>query len=57
MGETDIDKDLIGDIDVYDKFSFVEVDKSIISDLVDKLDGVRIKGKKISAEIAKPKNR
>lgn len=57
MGETDIDKNLIGDIDVYDKFTFVEVDKNTISDLVDKLDGVRIKGKKISAEIAKPKDR
>ncbi len=57
MGETDIDKELVGDIDVYDKFSFVEVDKDIIADLVEKLDGVRIKGKKISAEIAKPKSR
>lgn len=57
MGETDIDKNLIGDIDVYDKFSFVEVDKDSIGDLVEKLDGVRIKGKKISAEIAKPKDR
>lgn len=57
MGETDIDKNLIGDIDVYDKFTFVEVDKDSISDVVAKLDGVRIKGKKISAEIAKPKDR
>ena len=57
MGETNVDKELIGDIDVYDKFSFVEVDKDIIEDLVDNLDGVRIKGKKITAEIAKPKNR
>lgn len=57
MGETDVNKELIGDIDVYDKFSFVEVDKDIIEDLVENLDGVRIKGKKITAEIAKPKNR
>lgn len=57
MGETDIDKDLVGDIDVYDKFTFVEVDRDTIKDLVEKLNGARIKGKKISAEIAKPKKR
>lgn len=57
MGETDIDKNLVGDIDVYDKFTFVEVDRDTIKDLVEKLNGARIKGKKISAEIAKPKKR
>lgn len=57
MGELDIDKDLVGDIDVYDKFTFVEVDKDAIEDIVERLNGTRIKGKKISAEVAKPKQK
>ncbi len=57
MGETNVDKDLIGDIDVYDKFSFVEVDPSLEDEMLNKLNGSRIKGKKITVEKANPKKR
>ena len=57
MGETNIDKEFIGDIDVYDKFSFVEVESSLADEMLEKLNGARIKGKKITVEIANPKKR
>lgn len=57
MGETNVDKDLIGDIDVYDKFSFIEVDPSLEDEMLNKLNGSRIKGKKITVEKANPKKR
>ena len=57
MGETNIDKKFVGDIDVYDKFSFVEVDSSLTDEMLENLNGARIKGKKITVEIAKPRNR
>lgn len=57
MGETTIDKNAVGDIDVYDKFSFVEVDGHLADEMLNNLNGSRIKGKKITVEIANPKKR
>ena len=57
LGETKIDKNLVGDIDIYDKFTFVEVDSGEVDTMLEKLNGSRIKGKKITVEIANPKKR
>ncbi len=55
--ETGISKNLVGNIDVYDKFTFVEVPGDYADELLDKLNGVRIKGTKVKAEIANPKRK
>ncbi|WP_353096152.1 DEAD/DEAH box helicase [Tissierella praeacuta] len=55
--EADITKNLVGDIDVYDKFTFVEVPKDYADDILDRLNGVRIKGTKVKVEIANPKRK
>lgn len=55
--ETGISKNLVGNIDVYDKFTFVEVPGDYADELLDKLNGVRIKGTRVKAEIANPKRK
>lgn len=55
--ETGIEKRLVGKIDVYDKFTFVEVPSEYTDDMLEKLNGSRIKGTKIRVEIANPKKR
>lgn len=55
--ETGIPKKIVGSIDVYDKFTFVEVPGDYSEDVLEKLDGARIKGTKIKAEIANPKRK
>ena len=55
--ETGIEKRLVGKIDVYDKFAFVEVPGEYTNDVLEKLNGSRIKGTKVRVEIANPKTR
>ena len=55
--ETGIDKKLVGTIDVYDKFTFVEVPKDYKDDVLERMNGARIKGTKINAEVANPRKR
>ena len=55
--ETSIDKKLVGNIDVYDKFTFIEVPSDYADDILERLNGVRIKGTKVKVEIANPKRR
>jgi ATP-dependent RNA helicase DeaD len=52
-GETNISGDSIGSIDIYDKFSFVEVPKDHVQQVIDGMDNNTIKGHKVSIEIAK----
>ncbi len=52
-----IDKDAIGKIDVYDKFSFVEVDKNEARKILDLLNNEEIKGTKVKVEMANPRKR
>lgn len=51
-GETGIPGKLIGVIDIYDKFSFVEIPKEYTNDVISVMDGNQIKGKTIAMEIA-----
>ncbi|MDU5081122.1 ATP-dependent RNA helicase [Tissierella sp. P1] len=55
--ETGITKNLVGNIDVYDKFTFVEIPGDYTEDVLEILNGVRIKGTKVKAEIANPKRK
>lgn len=55
--ETGISKNLVGNIDVYDKFTFVEVPGDYADDVLERLNEVRIKGTKVKVEIANPKRK
>ncbi|WFA08170.1 DEAD/DEAH box helicase [Tissierella sp. Yu-01] len=57
MQETNMNKNQVGDIDVYDKFTFVEVDKKFADVVLDNLNNQRIKGVKVKVEKANPKKR
>ncbi len=52
-GEANISKDKIGVIDIFDKFSFVNVKNKDASKIVKEMNHKKIKGKKISIERAK----
>ena len=52
-GEANISKDKIGVIDIFDKFSFVNVTNKDASKIVKDMHHKKIKGKKISIEKAK----
>ena len=55
MGEMEIPKEAVGDIDIFDRFSFVNVDKKYADSFVVKLNNKKIKGKPVSVEIANKK--
>jgi ATP-dependent RNA helicase DeaD len=52
-GETGIDSDMIGSIDMFENFTFVDIDKNAVEKVIDSMRGASIKGKKINIEIAK----
>jgi ATP-dependent RNA helicase DeaD len=52
-GETGISGDTIGSIDIYDKFSFVEVPKSHAEKIIEIMNNNQIKGLRVNMEIAK----
>lgn len=57
LQETNLSKHLIGNIDMYDKFTFVEVPHEYGEMVVDNLSDKRIKGTRVKVEIANPKIR
>lgn len=54
-GETGISGKKIGNIDVYDKYTFVDVDKSSASTIIKKMKNRKIKGNKLNIEKANVK--
>ncbi len=54
-GETGISGRLIGSIDMYDKYTFVEVPREYARDVLRAMDHVKIKGKSINIEPANRK--
>lgn len=54
-GEAHIPGDMIGTIDMFDKFSFVEVSANVMSDVLKSMNKVKIKGKNIHIEPANRK--
>ncbi len=55
MDETGVPQKAVGDIDMYDKFTFVEIPSEYVEDVVKRLNNKRIKGIKVKVEIANPK--
>lgn len=56
-GETGLSGDDVGEIDIYDKFSFVEVPKEHTKQVLEIMNGAQIKGKRVNVEVAEePKN-
>lgn len=56
-GETGVKGKHIGNIDVYDKYTFVDVDKSKAKTIILKMKNRKIKGNKLNIETANRKNR
>lgn len=56
-GETGIPGKLIGTIDIYDNYTFVEVPKEYANEVLDRMKNNQIKGNKINIEPAKGKGR
>ncbi|SDC68093.1 MULTISPECIES: DEAD/DEAH box helicase [unclassified Candidatus Frackibacter] len=54
-GETSIPGDLVGLIDIYNKFTFVEVPREYAKEVLQIMKDNRIKGKNIDIELANPK--
>lgn len=54
-GEAKIDSNQIGIIEIFDKYSFVEVADNSVNDVMDAMPNSRIKGRKVNVEIASPK--
>ena len=52
-GETGITGDVIGPIDIYDKYSFVEVPEEEVSTVLEGMSDNQIKGRKVNIEVAK----
>jgi ATP-dependent RNA helicase DeaD len=55
-GEAKIDSAQIGMIEIFDKYSFVEVSDNSVNDIMDGMSNSRIKGRKVNIEIAQPKS-
>lgn len=52
LGECRVDAKHIGAIDMYDKFSFVDVDDKKVEKVIRRLMGKRIKGRKVNIEVS-----
>lgn len=57
IGETKLNKHQVGEIDIYDKFSFVEVPSHMAKNVVRDMDNKRIRGSQVKAEIAQPRRK
>ncbi len=55
-GETGVAGKQIGNIDVYDKYTFVDVDKKIAKTIINKMKNRKIKGNKLNIEKANRKS-
>ena len=51
-GEAGIPGKLVGTVDIYDKYTFVEVPKENAKRVLDRMKNIRIKGNKINIEKA-----
>ncbi|HFL3828678.1 TPA: DbpA RNA binding domain-containing protein, partial [Clostridioides difficile] len=55
MNETSLPRKTVGNIDMYDKFTFVEVPEEYADEVIKRLNNKRIKGTKVKVELANPK--
>ncbi|MCL1997685.1 MAG: DEAD/DEAH box helicase [Turicibacter sp.] len=54
-GETGISGRSIGHIDIYDEFTFVDVPKNAKNLILNRMSNIKIKGKRVKIEFARPK--
>ena len=54
-GESGMEGELVGAIDMYDKYTFVEVPREYASEVIDAMKNARIKGKQVNVEPANGK--
>lgn len=54
-GETGLPGDVVGAIDVYDKYSFVDIEQDFVDQVLRAMDGSEIRGKRVAVEVAKDK--
>ncbi|GAB2559036.1 DEAD/DEAH box helicase [Spirosoma areae] len=52
-GEANIPGNTIGSIDIFDKFTYVDVPKEVANQVVDAMEGNTIKGRRVNIEIAR----
>ncbi len=57
INETHVPRKIVGAIDMYDKFTFVEVPGEYADEIVNRLNNKRIKGIRVKVELANPRNR
>ncbi|PWK29326.1 ATP-dependent RNA helicase DeaD [Arcicella aurantiaca] len=55
-GESGIPGNTLGQINIFDKYSFVDVPKEYATTVLNRMEGASIKGKRVNVEIAKPAN-
>ncbi len=55
--DANLQKNHVGAIDIYDKFSFVEIPANLANDVVRNLNNKRIRGSMVQVEIATPKRK
>ncbi len=55
-GESGMEGKLVGAIDMYDKYTFVEVPREYASDVIDAMKNAKIKGKSVNVEPANKKD-
>ena len=53
-GESGIPGNALGQINIFDKYTFVDVPKEYATTVLNRMDGASIKGKKVNVEVAKP---
>ncbi|MDR3111548.1 MAG: DEAD/DEAH box helicase [Elusimicrobiota bacterium] len=56
-GETGLNADVVGNIKILEAFSFVEVQKANVDEIITALLAANVKGKKVNVEPAKPMSR
>lgn len=52
-GEANIPGNSIGSIDIFDKFTYVDVPKDVANRVVDAMEGNTIKGRRVNIEVAR----
>jgi ATP-dependent RNA helicase DeaD len=54
-GETGISGDVVGNIDMYDRFSFINIPEGYAEKVIELMTGTKIKGRKVNIELANKK--
>ena len=53
LKQANVYKEDVGDIDLFNKFSFVDVSERVLTSIMDKCNGKRVNGRRVRIEVAK----